>query len=113
MKPTVNDADETSLVQYIVHYLDNDPASMDRVNGDALLCGDRVGLQSRGVLTVDNNIPISDNSMIRESNLHLQTYYYNHEEGKCLIPHKYSAFVLQNRFFFVPRNYLFTMLLHD
>lgn len=31
--------------------LDSDPASIDRVKGDALLCGDRVGLQSRGVLT--------------------------------------------------------------
>lgn len=33
-------------------YLESEPASMERVNGDALLCGDRVGgLQSRGVFT--------------------------------------------------------------
>lgn len=38
--------------QYISN-LESEPASMERVKGEALLCGDRVGLQSRGVLTME------------------------------------------------------------
>lgn len=35
-------------------YLESDPASIDLVNGEPLLCGDKVGLQSLGVLTTTN-----------------------------------------------------------
>lgn len=38
-----------------ITYLESDPASMERVKGDALLWGDKVGLQSRGVLTKNRN----------------------------------------------------------